>query len=93
MALKLKWLGLPTDIATDAEGYVSVIPTLPAGVFKDHIFEAYNYGFTGVFAFYTAVSVVALIICVVFVKNCDMIRQHESEHTLESKNWGKNSSA
>ncbi|KAI1325531.1 major facilitator superfamily transporter [Xylariaceae sp. FL0255] len=85
MTLKLQWLGLPTKIAIDAESYISVIPTLPEGEFKQHIFDAYNYGFTGVYAFYTAVSVVALIICVLCVENRDMTRKHENGVSVEAE--------
>ncbi|KAI0150508.1 major facilitator superfamily transporter [Xylariaceae sp. FL1272] len=83
MSLKLRWLGLPAEIAKDSEGYVSVIPTL-SGDFKEHVLDAYNYGFTGVYSFYLAISVVALVITALFVKNYDMTRAHKSEHTLES---------
>ncbi|KAI1264633.1 major facilitator superfamily transporter [Xylariaceae sp. FL1019] len=83
MSLKLSWLGLPTEIAKDAESYVSVIPTL-SGDYKSHIIDAYNYGFTGVYSFYLAISVVALVITALFIKNYDMTRTHKSEHTLES---------
>ncbi|KAI8631464.1 major facilitator superfamily transporter [Xylariaceae sp. FL1651] len=87
MALKLRWLGLPVEIAKQAESYITVLHRLPAGDFKDGILEAYNYGFTGLYSFYLVISVVALIICLLFVKSVDLTQTHQSEHRLDRARW------
>ncbi|CAJ2509477.1 Uu.00g145030.m01.CDS01 [Anthostomella pinea] len=91
-ALKLQWLGLPTDIAKQAEGYISTLHSLPAGDFKRGVIDSYNYGFTGVYSVYLAISVVALVISLLFVKNVDLTRNLQSNHRLDgtrvSKYWG-----
>ncbi|KAI1822460.1 major facilitator superfamily transporter [Xylaria intraflava] len=89
MTLKLRWLGLPVEIAKQAESYISVLHTLPAGDFKDNVMEAYKYGFTGLYSFYLAISVVALGICLLFIQNVDLTRHHESEHRLDGSRWEK----
>ncbi|KAI1814155.1 major facilitator superfamily transporter [Poronia punctata] len=83
MALKLRWLGLPVEIAKQAESYIAVLHTLQEGEFKDGIVEAYNYGFTGLYSFYLAISVVALVLSLCFIENADLTRQHESDHRLD----------
>ncbi|KAI5918149.1 major facilitator superfamily transporter [Camillea tinctor] len=94
MALKLQWLGLDTEIAKEAESYIGVLKTLPHDDFWRNIIDSYKYGFMGVCSFYLAISVVALVISLVFVKNVDMTRDLETEHHLDgdrlAKHWGKN---
>ncbi|KAI8628044.1 major facilitator superfamily transporter [Xylariaceae sp. FL1651] len=89
MAIKLRQLGLPVDIAKQAESYISVLHTMPDGEHKNKIFEAYNYGFTGLYSFYLGVSFFALVVSLLFVKNADLTRVHESEHKLEVSRWEK----
>jgi Na+/melibiose symporter-like transporter len=89
MALKLRWLGLPVEIAKQAESYVSVLHTLPAGDYKDKVIEAYNYGFTGVYSFYLAISVLALVVGLLFTKNVDLTRKHVTDHRLDGSRWEK----
>ncbi|KAI0458907.1 major facilitator superfamily transporter [Xylaria acuta] len=92
MATKLRSLGLPVEIAKQAESYVSVLHGLPAGAYKDRVMDAYRYGFTGVFSFYLSISVVALVISLTFVKNVDLTRHLESEHRLDGSRWEKQQS-
>ncbi|KAI0409318.1 major facilitator superfamily transporter [Xylaria palmicola] len=89
MAIKLRSLGLPEDIAQQAESYISVLHGLPAGEFKDHVMDAYKYGFTGLYSFYLGISVIALIICLIFIKNVDLTRRLESEHRLDGSRFEK----
>lgn len=89
MAVKLRALGLPVEIAKQAESYIAVLHGLPDGEFKDGVVEAYKYGFTGLYAFYLGISVVALVISVVFIKNVDLTRSLESEHQLDGSRWEK----
>ncbi|KAI1638288.1 major facilitator superfamily transporter [Biscogniauxia mediterranea] len=94
MALKLQWLGLDTEIAKQAESYIGVLRTMPHDDLWRGVIDAYKYGFMGVFAVYLAVSVVALVLSLLFVKNVDMTRGLESEHRLDgdrlAKHWGDN---
>ncbi len=89
MAIKLRWLGLPVEIAKQAESYISVLHQLPAGDYKDKVMEAYKFGFTGLYAFYLGVSVVALVMSLLFIKNVDLTRRLESEHRLDGSRWEK----
>ncbi|KAI1293134.1 major facilitator superfamily transporter [Xylaria venustula] len=89
MAAKLRSLELPVEIAKQAESYISVLHKLPAGDYKDNVMEAYKYGFTGVFAFYLAVSLVAFVLSLLFIKNVDLTRHLESEHRLDGSRWEK----
>ncbi|KAI1185530.1 major facilitator superfamily transporter [Nemania serpens] len=89
MAIKLRWLGLPVEIAKQAESYIAVLHSLPSGTYKDNVLEAYKYGFTGLYAFYLGLSVVALGLSLVFIKNVDLTRHLESEHRLDGSRWEK----
>ncbi|GAP85143.1 putative major facilitator superfamily transporter [Rosellinia necatrix] len=89
MAIKLRELGLPVEIARQAESYISVLHELPAGDFKDSVMEAYKYGFTGLYSFYLSISVVAFVLSVLFIKNVDLTRRLESEHQLDGSRWEK----
>lgn len=89
MALKLRWLGLPVEIAKEAESYIGVLHKLPPGTYKDNVLEAYKYGFTGLYSFYLGLSVIALGLCLVFIKNVDLTRHLESEHRLDGSRWEK----
>ncbi|TGJ84601.1 hypothetical protein E0Z10_g4160 [Xylaria hypoxylon] len=89
MSIKLRWLGLPVEIAKQAESYISVLHELPAGDYKDKVMEAYKYGFTGLYSFYLGVSVIAFVISFFFIKNVDLTRRLESEHRLDESRWEK----
>ncbi|KAI0438633.1 major facilitator superfamily transporter [Xylaria telfairii] len=89
MAIKLRRFGLPVEIAKEAESYISVLHGLHPGPYKEKIMDAYRYGFTGVFSFYLGVSIIALVISVIFVKNVDLTRNLESEHRLDGSRWEK----
>ncbi|KAJ8119186.1 hypothetical protein ONZ43_g3823 [Nemania bipapillata] len=89
MAIKLRSLGLPVEIAKQAESYISVLHELPDGIYKDSVIEAYKFGFTGLYSFYVGISVVALVLCLLFIKNVDLTRRLESEHRLDGSRWEK----
>ncbi|KAI1077036.1 major facilitator superfamily transporter [Whalleya microplaca] len=92
MALKLEWQGLPTEIAKQAEAYIAVLHALPDGDYKTAILDSYKFGFTGVYSVYLGLCVVALVLCVAFVRNLSLTRNHESEHQLDgdrlARHWG-----
>ncbi|KAI1277908.1 major facilitator superfamily transporter [Xylaria sp. FL0933] len=89
MANRLRSVELPVEIAKQAESYISVLHSLPAGDYKNTVMEAYRYGFTGVYSFYLGVSVIALVMSLVFIKNVDLTRRLESEHRLDESRWEK----
>ncbi|KAH8664680.1 major facilitator superfamily transporter [Xylariales sp. PMI_506] len=86
MALKLRWEGLDESLAQEAEGYVSVLNTMPDGTpGKSEIIDAYKLGFVGCFAVYLGVSVIASILSILFVKQVEMNKAIQSEHQLHEK--------
>ncbi|KAI1125266.1 major facilitator superfamily transporter, partial [Nemania abortiva] len=92
MAIKLRSLGLPVEIAKQAESYIAILHELPPGIYKDSVIEAYKFGFTGLYAFYVGISVIALVLCLIFIKNVDLTRRLESEHRLDGSRWEKQQS-
>ncbi|KAI1084983.1 major facilitator superfamily transporter [Whalleya microplaca] len=88
MALKLEWLGLPVEIAKQAESYISTLKSLPQGEYRNGIIDSYKYGFVGIYSVYLALSSVALLISVLFVKNVDMTRNLQTDHRLDQRHWG-----
>ncbi|KAI0545411.1 major facilitator superfamily transporter [Xylaria curta] len=89
MAIKLRSLGLPVEIAKQAESYISVLHRLQPGPYKNNVIDAYKFGFTGVFSFYFGISVVAFVISLTFIRNVDLTRHLESEHRLDGSRWEK----
>ncbi|KAI0398143.1 major facilitator superfamily transporter [Xylariaceae sp. FL0594] len=84
LAMKLRWDGLPPEIAYDAATYIPTLHALPHGPQRDAIYDAYKFGFQIVYATWFAISVVALVLTLAFVKHADMNRKLESEHRLDS---------
>ena len=97
MSLKLKWEGLPTSIATHAEAYIPTLHALPYGTTRDVIYDSYKFGIQIVFAVALALSVVALILTVLFMKNVNMDRKLDTEHILDdqrmARHWGRKEQA
>ncbi|KAJ8132219.1 hypothetical protein O1611_g1405 [Lasiodiplodia mahajangana] len=89
MAIKLRSLGLPAEIAKQAESYIAILHELPNGIYKDSVIEAYKFGFTGLYSFYVGISVIAFILSIIFIKNVDLTRRLESEHRLDGSRWEK----
>ncbi|KAH9904889.1 major facilitator superfamily transporter [Xylariomycetidae sp. FL2044] len=82
MKLKLKWEGLPLEIAENAEAYVSKAAELTDAAVKQAIRDAYRFGFVGIFYVYLGLSVVALILCLLLLKNFDLNKELQSNHSL-----------
>ncbi|KAI1479678.1 major facilitator superfamily transporter [Daldinia eschscholtzii] len=97
MKLKLRWDGLPTDIADRAEVfYMREILGL-ADSARDAVYDAYKFGFQIVFATWLGISVLALFLTLVFVKHADMNRKLDTEHRIDStrmfRHWARKQSA
>ncbi|KAI0469910.1 major facilitator superfamily transporter [Xylariaceae sp. FL0804] len=92
MAMKLRWLALPVEIAKQAEAYIYKLHSMDPGTFRVGVYHSYEYGFIGTYAFFLAVSGSALIISVIFIRNVDMTRKLQSDHHLDGtrieKHWG-----
>ena len=85
MRRKLQSLGLPQEIAFDAEGYLATLGTLPAdSVFKQGILKAYTSGCRGVFVALTAISGFGLVLSF-FIKHFSLDQKLESKHVLRKK--------
>ncbi|KAF5964372.1 major facilitator superfamily transporter [Fusarium coicis] len=87
MSIKLRLLNLPTDLAKNREAYVVELHKLPDGArTKQQIFEAYTFGFRGVFLFFTCVSGFGFLLSLA-IKQFDMDRptkeQPESGQIVE----------
>ncbi|PSS12164.1 hypothetical protein M430DRAFT_144241 [Amorphotheca resinae ATCC 22711] len=83
MSKALQNYGLPTELAANAEGYISTLKTLPASAQKDLILKAYAQGLQGVFEVLTGIGGLG-IIATVFIPHRSMDRPLESDHTLNS---------
>lgn len=82
MALKLKWLDLPSEIARNAEGFLPTLLAMPASEEKNNITKGYVYGLRGVFYVYLGISIVSLFVSLL-VKHYDMNKELRTEHRLE----------
>jgi len=87
LAAKLRRLGLPEEIAYDAESYVVTLHALPDGSeYKETVLGAYAHGFQGLFTCFCAIAAAAGLASL-FIKHYDLNRNLESEHTLEDTAW------
>jgi MFS family permease len=82
MKVKLVHLGLPVEIARNAESYIAVLETLPSdSVFKSQVLESYVYGLRGVFGLYCGMAGLAGITSLL-IQHFDLNKELESEHKL-----------
>lgn len=80
MSIKLRQLNLPTEIANNNEAYVMELHKLPDGArMKQRVFDAYAFGFRGVFLFFTYISGFEFLLSLL-IKHFDMDRQTEEQH-------------
>ncbi|KAH6652318.1 major facilitator superfamily domain-containing protein [Truncatella angustata] len=90
MSIKLQWEGLDKAIASEAEGYVIKLHTMPNDdPVKEQILEAFRYGFAGVYDLYLGIAGVALILSLLFVKHYDLNRTLGTEHVLRESRTSK----
>lgn len=88
MALKLRWLGLSTEIAKNAEAFISQLVAMPAGPDKSQILASYVYGFKGVFRVYLGISGVAFFVSLL-IRHYDMNKELRTDHQLQDNNIAK----
>jgi MFS family permease len=88
MALKLRWEGLPADIAKNAEGFVGTLWALPDGAEKSTILDAYVFGFRGVYGVYVGIAGVAFLVSLL-IKQYDMNKEIDTEHRLHENRISK----
>ena len=83
MSLKLRWENLPQAIADDAEGFIAQLHAMPdADPSKATIYDAYVFGFRGVFLVYLAASAAAFLLSLL-IRHHDMNKEIETEQRLE----------
>jgi hypothetical protein len=82
MKMRLQQLGLPVDVALDAESYISILKSLPDSTSKDNLLEAYVYGFRGVFGAFCGMSGFTGL-STLLIRHFNMNKELESEHKLE----------
>ncbi|KAF3025717.1 hypothetical protein E8E14_014248 [Neopestalotiopsis sp. 37M] len=91
MALKLDWQSLPTDIASNAEGYVSTLHALPDDdPTKSAILDAYVFGFQGVWKVFVAIAGIAFFSSFL-IRPSNLDRENETAHTLAKSRFIKSS--
>jgi hypothetical protein len=81
MKSKLKDLGLPTEIATNAEAYLLVLKQMGDTPERQTVIDAYVSGFHGVFGFLTALAGLALIIGL-FIRHHEINKELITEHKI-----------
>lgn len=90
MSLKLSWEGLPTKIASEAEGFIVELRQMADGdETKNRILDAYRYGFGGVFQLYLGIAGVALLLSLLFIKHYSLDRSLDTEHVLQGSTAAK----
>jgi hypothetical protein len=89
MKIKLVQLGLPVEIAKNAEAYIRVIKTLPMdSIYKDNVLESYVYGLRGVYGVYCGMAGLAGIASL-FIGHFDLNKELSSEHKLGQDRWSR----
>lgn len=81
MQTKLAELGLPIDIAQHSETFILTLRTMPDSEEKEHILQAYVYGFHGVYGCFCGIAALAGLVSL-FIKHHDMNKELDSEHKL-----------
>ena len=87
MKIKLRQLGLPEEIANQAESYIPVLHQLPDGLpLKESLMGAYVYGLHGVYGSFCGIAGLAGLVSIL-LQHYDLNRKLEGEHTLETTAW------
>ncbi|OTB17639.1 hypothetical protein K445DRAFT_309813 [Daldinia sp. EC12] len=96
MKLKLRWEGLPTDIADQAEAYYLHDLLTLDDTTRNTVYDAYKFGFQIVFATWIGISLLGLFVTLVFMKHADMNRKLNTEHHIDStrmfRHWARKQS-
>ncbi|KAL2282137.1 hypothetical protein FJTKL_11179 [Diaporthe vaccinii] len=83
MSIKLRSQGLSTDIALHSEEFLVELAKLPAhSVLKDQVLDAYVYGLSGVYLFFTCVSAIAFLLSFL-IREFEMHEEVQTEHILQ----------
>ncbi|KAJ5710318.1 efflux pump antibiotic resistance protein [Penicillium malachiteum] len=88
MATKLGDLGLPTEIAQNAESYVSTLKGLPVGyTLREGVIEADVYCLDGVFEVMTGIGPIGFLVTPIVAKRT-LDKSLETEHTIQGAQSG-----
>ncbi|GAW26108.1 putative major facilitator superfamily transporter [Rosellinia necatrix] len=85
LKLKLRWDGLPTEIADQADTFIFTLHGLPDSPYKQAIYDAYRFWFQIIFGTWLGMSIFILFLCLVFIKHADMNRKLTSDHQLDGE--------
>ncbi|ETS75604.1 hypothetical protein PFICI_12548 [Pestalotiopsis fici W106-1] len=84
MAMKLEWEGLPRYIASQAEAFVDYFHSLPTDAPpREAAIKSYVFGLQGVYAFYTGISGLALLLSL-FIRRSTMDKTLSRDHELRA---------
>ncbi|KAK5117768.1 hypothetical protein LTR85_008743 [Meristemomyces frigidus] len=81
---RLSHLGLPLEIAADAEAYASIIRAMTASAQKDTIVEAYAWAFRYLFATMSGISGLGFLLSFIIGEHTLDV-EHDATHKLMSK--------
>jgi hypothetical protein len=81
MKMKLRHLGLSTDIATNAEAYLLVLRQMGDTPERRIVISAYVAGFQGVFGFLTGLAGLALVVNL-FIRHYEINKELITEHKI-----------
>lgn len=85
LAQQLPALGLPSDVANNAEAFVGTLQALPDGsLMKTAYVSAYAASFQRIFEVVTAVAALGLCLTV-FIRSYTMDKKLESEHVIRNQ--------
>ncbi|KAK7735976.1 hypothetical protein SLS63_003494 [Diaporthe eres] len=83
MSIKLRSHGLSTDIALHSEEFLVELAKLPAhSGLKDQVLDAYVYGLSGLYLFFTCVSAIAFLLSFL-IREFEMHEEVQTEHILQ----------
>ncbi|KAK4553928.1 hypothetical protein LTR86_009103 [Recurvomyces mirabilis] len=71
-------------IASNAEGYATLLRSMAPGPARLVIVDGYTYGFRYLFATMAGISALGLVLCM-FIEDHDLDVQHDSSHKLRSR--------
>ncbi|KAH8763814.1 major facilitator superfamily transporter [Diaporthe sp. PMI_573] len=83
MSIKLRSQGLSTDIALHSEAFLVELARLPANSdLKNQILDAYVYGLSGLYLFFTCMSAIAFLLSLL-IREFEMQEEVRTDHVLQ----------
>jgi hypothetical protein len=83
MSIKLRSQGLSSDIALHSEAFLVELARLPANSdLKNQILDAYVYGLSGLYLFFTCMSAIAFLLSLL-IREFEMQEEVRTDHVLQ----------